>query len=217
MLPTLGRWVAARRRSRVFGEIFRTNFWGGSTSVSGPGSDLEQTAVIRAAIPPLLARHGIRTILDAPCGDFHWMQHVPLPGIHYTGVDIVPALIARDQASYGCTERRFALCDLVEGELPTAELILCRDCFVHLSYDDTRRALDNFRRSGATWLLTTTFTDPRANHDIVTGDWRPIVLQQAPYGFPEPVTLINEGCTELGGRFADKSLALWRLADLPRW
>jgi hypothetical protein len=66
-------------------------------------------------------------------------------------------------------------------------------------------------------LLTTTFTSTRANHDIVTGDWRPIMLQQAPYGFPEPVALINEGCTEFDGRYPDKSLGLWRLADLPTW
>jgi SAM-dependent methyltransferase len=217
IFPAMGRWIAARRRSRVFDEIFRTNFWGGTTSVSGPGSELDQTAVIRDAIPPLLARHGIRSILDAPCGDFNWMQHVALPGIRYTGVDIVPALIARDQATYGSPERRFAVCDLVEGNLPKADLIFCRDCLVHLSYDETRRALDNFRRSGATWLLTTTFTQPRANHDIVTGDWRPIMLQQPPYGFPEPVELVNEGCTEFGGSYPDKSLGLWRLADLPRW
>ncbi len=217
LFPALGRWVAARRRSRVFDEIFRTNYWGSESSVSGPGSELEQTAVIRAALPPLFAAHGIRSILDAPCGDFNWMQHVALDGIQYTGVDIVPALIARDQEQFGSATRRFAVCDLVEGDLPKADLIFCRDCLVHLSYDETRRAIDNFRRSGATWLLTTTFTSSRANHDIVTGDWRPIMLQLAPYGFPEPTALINEGCTEFGGAYPDKSLGLWRLADLPRW
>ncbi len=217
LFPAAGRWAAARRRSRVFAEIFQTNFWGSQTSVSGPGSELDQTAIIREALPALLALHGIGSILDAPCGDFHWLQHVPLAGIRYTGVDIVPALIARNQATFGSAVRTFAVCDLVEGELPKADLIFCRDCLVHLSYDETRRALDNFRRSGATWLLTTTFTSTRPNSDIVTGDWCPIMLQQAPYGFPEPVALINEGCTEFGGSYPDKSLGLWRLADLPQW
>jgi hypothetical protein len=27
--------------------------------------------------------------------------------------------------------------------------------------------------------------------------------------------VINEGCTEAGGDYADKSLALWRVGDLP--
>jgi SAM-dependent methyltransferase len=217
LFPGLGRWAAARRRSRVFARIFETNYWGSPTSVSGPGSELDQTAVVRDALPALLAAHGVTSILDAPCGDFHWMQHVALGGIGYTGVDIVPALIARNHATYGSEARRFACCDLVEGDLPRADLIVCRDCLVHLSYDETRRALDNFRRSGATWLLTTTFTGDRANHDIVTGDWRPIMLHKAPYGFPTPVALIVEGCTEFEGRYPDKSLALWQLADLPQW
>lgn len=215
--PALGRWVAARRRSRVFRHIFQTNYWGSPTSVSGPGSELAQTAIIRAAIPPLLARHGVKHLLDAPCGDFHWMREVDLAGIRYTGVDIVPDIIARDTTSFASPSREFLVCDLVEGALPRADLILCRDCLVHLSYDDTRRAIDNFRRSGATWLLTTTFTAPRENHDIVTGDWRPVMLEAAPYRFPPPVELINEGCTEFDGAYPDKSLGLWRLADLPRW
>jgi SAM-dependent methyltransferase len=215
--PALGRWAAARRRSRVFRQIFRTNYWGSDSSVSGPGSELAQTAIIRAALPALLARHGVRSILDAPCGDFNWMRDVDLTGVHYTGADIVPELIERNSAAYAAPDRQFVVCDLVEGDLPMADLILCRDCLVHLSYDETRRALDNFRRSGATWLLTTTFTAARENREIVTGDWRPIMLERPPYGFPPPTELVNEGCTEFDGAYPDKSLALWRLSDLPRW
>ena len=39
-------------------------------------------------------------------------------------------------------------------------MILCRDCLVHLTFDDARAALQNLRRSGSKYLLTTTFTDP---------------------------------------------------------
>lgn len=56
------------------------------------------------------------------------------------------------------------------------------------------------------------------NRDITTGDWRPINLQLAPYHFPQPVDRLNEGSAEVDedlGAFPDKSLGLWRLADLP--
>lgn len=43
-----------------------------------------------------------------------------------------------------------------------------------------------------------------------------INLERAPFGFPPPLELVNEGCTEGDGRFADKSLALWRIAELPK-
>jgi hypothetical protein len=40
-------------------------------------------------------------------------------------------------------------------------------------------------------------------------------LQLPPFNFPAPLRLIEENCTEDGGKYADKSLGLWRLSDLP--
>ena len=54
-----------------------------------------------------------------------------------------------------------------------------------------------------------------ANIDIVTGDWRPLNLERPPFGFPPAHELINEQCSEGNGAFRDKSLGLWRIADLP--
>jgi hypothetical protein len=210
----------AKDRSERFQRIFNDNLWGNNESVSGEGSNLSRTAVVRAKLPGLLTRHGVRSILDAPCGDFFWMKAVDLGGIDYTGVDIVPEIIARDVEQYGGPGRRFILGDLVEDALPQADLILCRDCLVHLPYAETRKTLENFRRSGATWLLTTTFTGPRDNRDIELGDWRPINLERPPYRFPPAVDLINEESDEVDeelGAFPDKSLGLWRLADLRPW
>ena len=205
-------------RATRFQRIFELNLWGNDESVSGEGSNLARTAVVRAQLPALLARHGVRSILDAPCGDFFWMKEVDLGDIDYIGVDIVSGIIAKNVERYAGPKRRFLVCDLVEDPLPAADLILCRDVLVHLTYAETRRALDSFKRSRATWLLTTTFTGPRENRDITTGDWRPINLQHAPYNFPQPVDLLNEGSDEVDeelGAFPDKSLGLWRLADLP--
>jgi len=207
-------------RAARFQRIFDENAWGNNESISGEGSNLERTKVVRAKLPALLARHGVRSILDAPCGDFYWMKEVDLTGIDYTGADIVPEIIARDVEWYAGPRRRFVLCDLVSDPLPKADLILCRDCLVHLPYAETRRAIENFKRSGAVWLLTTTFTGDRTNHDIEIGDWRAINLERAPYGFPAPVDVINEESDEVDealGAFPDKSLALWRLGDLPSW
>ena len=99
--------------------------------------------------------------------------------------------------------------------LPSADLLLCRDCLVHLSFQDAGQALANIRRSTIGYLLTTTFPGEADNQDIVTGDWRPLNLERPPFSFPAPLDRIKEGCTEAGGRFGDKSLALWAVADLP--
>ena len=185
-------------------------------SSSGSGSNTEQTQVIRDEIPNLLKRLGIKTMLDAPCGDFNWMQYCALPeGMRYIGVEIVSALVAQNRQRHAAANRVFEEADIITSDLPRAELILCRDCLVHLSHRQCVAALRNFRRSGATYLLCTTFTGRTGNYDLDANFWRPLNLQAAPFGFPEPQALIVEGCTELGGRFADKSLGLWRLSDLP--
>jgi hypothetical protein len=46
------------------------------------------------------------------------------------------------------------------------------------------------------------------------GDWRPLNFQRPPFTFPAPLEFINEACTEWNGDYADKSLALWQIADL---
>jgi SAM-dependent methyltransferase len=204
-------------RAARFQRIFEENAWGNSESVSGEGSNLDRTRVVRAKLPALLARHKVRSILDAPCGDFYWMKEVALGDIDYIGADIVPEIIERDVQWYAGPKRRFVLCDLVSDPLPKADLILCRDCLVHLPYHETRKALENMKQSGATWLLTTTFTGPRENRDIELGDWRAINLERPPYNFPAPVDVINEESDEVDeelGAFPDKSLGLWRLADV---
>lgn len=213
------RALAVRRGHRphdeTFTEVFRNNEWGDPESVSGGGSNLRQTAVIRAALPGLLRDLGARSMLDVPCGDFQWMRLVELPVERYIGGDLVAELVALNQERYGRPGREFQRLDLLQDPLPRADVIFCRDCLVHLSHADVRTALRNLRSSGAEYLVTTTFPAQRRNRDIVTGEWRPLNLQAAPFGFPPPLRLIDEQSTDLGGLYPDKSLGVWRLDEVP--
>ncbi len=184
-------------------------------STSGPGSSLAQTKEVRARLPLLVESLGIRSLLDAPCGDFNWMQHVQLPHTEYVGMDVLGEAIVENQWRHSNEHRRFLRADLIREPLPRADAVLCRDLLPHLSYEDVYQALRNFRASGATWLITTTFTGPRPNHDIASGGWRTLNFTLAPFNFPAPLRVINEKCTEGGNAFADKSLGVWRLAELP--
>jgi hypothetical protein len=198
----------------VFTHIHQTNHWQGESSASGAGSDDTQTAAIRRALPDIFTNFHIETLLDLPCGDYNWMQHVPLPVKKYIGADIVEDLIHSNQARYTSLQREFKVIDLTKDELPAADLLLCRDCLVHLSFEDINRVFRNLLRSNIRYLLTTTFTNRTQNHTIRTGDWRVLNLQAAPFYLPEPILLINEQCTEGNGWYTDKSLGLWKVADL---
>jgi hypothetical protein len=199
----------------AFRHAYRANLWAGAETPSGPGSSADQTAVVARVLPELCRRYGVRTLLDVPCGDLHWMAGVAFPGVQYIGGDLVPEVVAEAALRYGTPDRRFLTLDLTCSALPRADLLLCRDCLVHLCYDDIAKAIDNIRMSEITYLLTTTFVEETEFREIVTGDWRPINLQAPPFSFPAPVELLVEECTEQGGAFADKALGLWRVRDLP--
>ncbi|WP_228000736.1 class I SAM-dependent methyltransferase [Nocardia australiensis] len=197
-----------------FTHIFRSNLWS-SGSVSGPGSELAQTRQLCAGLPELLSRFGVRTLLDLPCGDFGWLSGVDLGVERYIGADIVAELVEQNTQRYASAgKREFRVLDLTADPLPEADAVLCRDCLVHLSFEDIGQALRNLRRSGSRYLLTTTFVELTANTDIPTGNWRPLNLRLAPFGFPEPLAILVEGCTEEDGAYADKALALWSISEL---
>ncbi|WP_175773485.1 class I SAM-dependent methyltransferase [Paraburkholderia phenazinium] len=208
----------------VFHKIYREQGWHSEESVSGWGSELKNTERVIRELPGLLHRFGIRSMLDVPCGDFNWMRHVDLSGIDYTGADIVPDLVAQNQATYASADRHFMQLDLLTDPLPERDLILCRDCLFHFSHADVFRALRCFAESSARYLLTTTFvyrTYPR-NADIVTGQWTPINLEMAPYDLDAPLALLIEGSNEsimYGPEIgivpmSDRCLGLWDMASV---
>jgi hypothetical protein len=207
------RWT---NRKRKFTKIYESGGFGlDGAPLSGTGSTLSQTRKIRETIPGFLKKYNIKTLADAPCGDFTWMKEVDLTGINYIGADIVDELVQNNNHLYGNDHVRFINKDIVIDALPPSDLILCRDCFIHLSNDDIRASIINFKLSGAKYLLTTTFQDIDKNKNMVTGrGWRPVNLEIAPFNFPAPMEIIDEESTEQEGRAGRKSLGLWRLDSL---
>lgn len=199
----------------VFSQIYETNWWGDTESASGTGSNLKQTEVIRLNMPSLLRLLQVRSILDAPCGDFFWMKEVDLNFLDlYVGADIVPNLIRRNNQLHGSNRRIFKHINIVNDPLPKTDLILCRDCLVHLEFNDCIKVIKNFKKSGAKYLLITTFTRNAPNTELDQNGWRTLNMQLPPFNFPQPFMLINENCSENDGMFHDKSLGLWRLDDI---
>lgn len=209
------RWLmAGLSPNDVFEQIYVKNIWGNSESKSGFGSTLDETANLRRALPDLLQTLDARVLLDVPCGDFNWMSTVDLGNISYVGADIVPDLVAEAAEKYSGANRQFLCLDLISDALPRADVILCRDCLVHLPNREACKVLSNIRSSGASYLLTTTFPGQPVNQDIAMGHWRPVNLERPPFNLPRPITVLHESNPDPS--FADKSLGLWRVSDLPK-
>ncbi len=199
----------------VFTSIYSENTWGSHVSRSGPGSTEAQSANIVKMINELIDRQKIKSILDLPCGDFNWMKRVSLSDVDYVGGDIVEELIENNIKNFRKDNINFRHLDIINDDLPRADLIIVRDCFVHFSYQNILKSIENIKRSECKYILTTTFTKQRVNYDIVTGDWRPINLLHKPFNLPKPLVLTEEN---YAGKFKKdyrgKSLALWEIADL---
>lgn len=225
----LNKHRSSRSLEEKFSKVFRDNRFHGAQSMSGRGSDLDQTRIIELEIPKILDYLQIASLLDIPCGDQNWVRRIALNHIDYLGADIVPSLVQRNNELYMSETKRFIEFDLTKSVPPRMDLILCRDLFVHLSTDEINSCLANIRASGSTYLLTTTFTDPRSYKNLPVTNlrlskklpflikgaaWRPINLQLDPFSLPSPLRLINEACTEGNNRFSDKSLGLWKIEDL---
>lgn len=194
----------------VFAQIAQRNLWGGAESVSGPGSSTGATQLLGAALPDLFARLQVRSLLDIPCGDAHWILQALPGGIAYTGGDIVPALVEKARTEKGHLGR-FEVLDLVADDLPRADLVFVRDCFIHLPNAMVRKAIANVKRSGARYLLTTQFLADVSNGDIEIGGYRPVDLCKAPFSLPAPLTLLDDFD---GVHHNGKHMALWNCEDL---
>lgn len=207
--------VPALSLAERFDLLHRLGVYHHAESLSGAASTLDETARLRAALPEWIAAHAVDSILDIPCGDFHWMQRVEFAG-HYTGADIVPGIVERNRLAYASDRRHFVLLDATSDPLPAVDLVVCRDLFVHLGNRDVRAVLGNLVASGSRLLVTNHFLDRTENPDIESGDFRPINLCRAPFGLPQPMAAIREESALAEGLFRDRAMALWRLADIAR-
>lgn len=177
--------------------IYKNNYWSSSESRSGTGSTLKYTENLRKELPKLISAYSIKRVFDAPCGDFNWMQHLlPCVDVEYIGGDIVKPLIENLNKDYKSNNILFVHFDLINQIPPQVDLMICRDCLFHLSYADTKAMLENFVKSKAAYLLTTTHSNVDksfCNNDIVTGEFRRIDLFSAPYYFPNnPLYVIDD-------------------------
>lgn len=176
----------------------RKQFEGWTQTPNGPGSYRENTAAVSQWLPAIIELYDIHSMLDVPCGDLNWMRHVDLEGLErYYGWDVEPKLISDNEIQFGNDSHdvMFDRINILEPRYeddwpPDLDLIWCRDLTIHLPIAANQAMLDNFRRSGATYLAITNcptvednvFDYPPEGHDNRPGYWcHPINLELPPF------------------------------------
>lgn len=188
-------------------------YWKNPESRSGPGSTLDYTKSLRALLPGVLRGLGVRTMLDAPCGDFHWMKEVDLSGIQYIGGDIVEKMVFELRDRYPAHE--FSVVDITKDKLPQVDLWLCRDVLIHLSNHDILKILYNFLRSGSRLLATSHFPYNHLNGDVQSGPraFHEVNLCHPPFGLAQPLITLPDSIPGYPARW----LGIWDRAQVVAW
>jgi hypothetical protein len=181
----------------------------------GDGSTYEVTANVRRFIEDTIEKYSIKSVSDAPCGDFSlWMYDVNYKDVTYVGYDLNGELTAQNAKRY--LNKKFIEFDIVEQILPKTDLIICRDCLFHLNLEEGTKVIENFKQSGSTYLMSTTFNLvlenielPPENHKTsgIYG-YREINLELSPYNLGTPLKIIDEWI-EITKTL--RQVGLWRL------
>jgi hypothetical protein len=131
--------------ARAFSRVYATNAWGGEPGefYSGEGSKTTFAAPYVDAVVALMRQHDVSRVVDLGCGDFRVGRTLcdTDPTIEYVGVDVVPALIARNQQEFGTDRIRFVATNIDGGDLPAGDICLIRQVLQHMSNAEIGRVL----------------------------------------------------------------------------
>lgn len=199
---------------KVFSDIYENNDWNNSESLSGQGSALKHTRTIVDKLPSFLEKFNVKSMLDAPCGDFNWMRYVEMKNIQYIGGDIVQGLVDMNNRKYGNKQISFIKLNIISDPLPKVDLILVRDCLVHFNNESIQLFFKNLVASEIKFILTTNFPITKNNYNITMGNFRFINLLRKPYNLPKEKDILWEESKETYGQCPDKSLFLWEVDDI---
>lgn len=204
-------WSTKDSREDIFTNIYKSNSWVSNESVSGKGSELAAVANIIQNLPLFFKKYDIKTIVDAPCGDYNWFCKLDYKFDSYYGIDIVQEIIENNQYKYQNENTKFVQGDILTYSIPKADLILCRDCCIHLTFDEIKLCISNFKKSGSKYLLMTNYDNICDNADILTGQFRELNLLRSPFNLSGYIERIKD--CEVGSKY----LYLWALEDIKLW
>lgn len=196
---------------KIFTDIYSNKKWKCPETASGAGSTLSWTKNLRTGLPLILKGLEVKTFLDVPCGDFNWAKEINWGSVHYIGGDIVKELIERNTELYDDEKISFKQIDLSKDKLPQADIILIRDCLMHMSVKDAEKCLKNVRNNDIKYLLASTYPDRKQNNLSfkTSASLSRHNLEASPFNFSKPIMYLNDSNKHV----PQKLLGLWKIAE----
>lgn len=192
-----------KARKLVFKTIYSTNHWNkyqqydpNINSVSGPGSNPKtlQTNKLIKNLSNFIENHGIKSLVDAPCGDCAWVKEIFLQkNIKYTGIDIVEELIALNKKRFPKKNVIFLCDDILEmKKLPDCDFLILRDFIIHLPINNILKLINIIKQSPVKYFGINSYSSIKENKEILIGQHRKVNLFIDPFDFKNYFTKFKD-------------------------
>ena len=203
-LPFAGPKSVSTAAQQIFTRIYDRNEW---VFGSGEGSLPRTTGEYRTFLQSFLREKNIRSVTDAGCGDWQFSQMIDWAGIEYTGVDVVPDVIEKNEKQFAASSIHFRCQDLLTEELPPADLLILKDVLQHLPFTAISRILSF---SPQYRFILVTNDAATANDDTVIGGYRALDLRLSPFGLSATEVLRYGGVSAVDEKAWEKVTLLLR-------
>ena len=192
---------------------------GGGGVRSGFGSTLHQTVNVREFLEETIVKRNIEGVIDVPCGDMHWMQHVRALGegrVRYFGGDVSNVVVdehrKRFVTSGGMME--FDVVDVVDKDLLGVDgvkkimevdgevLLIVRHLMFHLNSAENVKVLERIEALShvkrlhvmlSTYLISN--ENDEEEYYLATG--HKINLFARPFCVEDPIEMVSDGVRDL--------------------
>ena len=177
----------------IFDQIYENSYWGKG---SGGGSSPEATQPYKVFLEDFIRQYQIQSIVDLGCGDWQFSKFLDFGGATYIGIDASKRVIANNQKLFTRLGVSFANLPRNHHDIPSADLLVCKDVLMHLSTKEVRDILSilpNYKYAlitndvpclsafGAILLKLRRPFSPIVNREIKTGDFRVLDPTQPPF------------------------------------
>ena len=165
---------------KEFTYIYDHNVWN-DKSKSGGGSLIRNCYPYVFFLKKFLKEHNITTVLDLGCGDFSYAKFIKWDGIEYIGVDVVKQNAEENTRKYGSSNVRFLQGNIIDMDLPDADLVICKHVLQHIPNKDVFKLLEKLKKYPYCILTDQIESDSEKNVDIPIGSARPLDLLSPPF------------------------------------
>lgn len=150
---------------------------------SSRGAILKQANAYIHFLESFIKNAEVCSIVDIGCGDWTLSKYVQWGDVKYTGIDVVKSIVEENQKKSASPTLSLIRADALQTDLPSADLLVCKDVLQHLTTQDITLFLEQLGKFKH--CLITNDVDPKTlsgtNREIRRGDYRTLDLTKPPF------------------------------------